>query len=107
MALSVEWRFHQGTDAIVLVDPAASTVSEVATPDDGILKDYLAVTGDLERWRKWTVWRSVDGDNRDPESWGELVLGRADDGQVLFVDPELYWEAVRRRFLSRGIGYNT
>ena len=107
MALSVEWRIHQGADAIVIVDPAAGRVAEVVTPDADLLKDFLAVTGDLQRWRKWTGWRSVDGDSRDPDAWGELVVGRADDGEVISVDPELYWEAVQRRFRSRRVDYNT
>ena len=106
MAVSVEWRIHDGSDAIVVVDPTAR-VAEVVIPDAGVLKDYLAVTGHLERWRKWTGWRSVDGEERDPEAWGEVVIGRAASGEVLNVDPELFWEGIRRWFRAHGGDYNT
>ena len=102
MTLSVEWRVREGADAIVVVDEAALRVTEVVTPDAAVLKDYLEVTGDLEAWRKWTAWRSVDGDGVDPETWGELVLGRADDGEVVDVNPDLYWEGIRRWFRAHG-----
>ena len=107
MALTVEWRVREGADAIVVVDPGAQTVAEVITPDADLLKDYLAVTADLQRWRSWTGWRSVEGGDREPEAWGELVLGRTESGEVVTVDPELFWEGITRWFRSRGVDYNT
>ncbi len=106
MALSVEWRVREGSDAIAVVDPNG-IVAEVAIPDEVLLKDYLAVSADLDRWRKWTAWRSVNADKRDPEAWGELVMGRSENGDVLSVDPELFWERVYRWFRSRKVDYNT
>lgn len=105
--MTVEWRFHDGADAIVLVDAGAEAVSEVPTPDAGVLKDYLAVSGNLERWRSSMAWRPVNGDSCDPNAWGELVLSRADSGEVIYLDPELFWERVYRCFRSRGVDYNT
>ena len=101
MVTSVEWRVSYGTDAIVVVDGGALRVSEVATLDEDVLKDYLTVTGDLNSWRKWRGWQTVEGDD-DPEAWGDLVLGRSDDGEVFYVNPDLYWEGIRRWFRSRG-----
>ena len=106
MAFNVEWRVRDGSDAITVVDPNGA-VAEVAIPDEVVLKDYLAVTADLNHWRKWTVWRSVNADKSDPEAWGELVMGRSENGDILTVDPELFWERVYRWFRSRGIDYNT
>ncbi len=106
MVVSVEWRINEGTDAIVVVDAIALKVAEVATLDVDVLKDYLTVTGDLDSWRKWEGWHSVDGDD-DPEAWGELVMGRNDDGEVFYVNPDLYWEGIRRWFRARGVDYNT
>ncbi len=102
MALTVEWRFRGGADSILMVDADEMSVAEAVIPNAEILKDYLDVTGDLERWRQWSEWRAVDGDEGDPDAWGALVLGRAHDGQVLFADPELYWDGVRRWFYVRG-----
>jgi hypothetical protein len=107
MAMSVEWRFHDGADAIVLVDASAKAVSEVTTPDEGALKAYLEVTGNLERWQSSMAWSPIDGDSSDPDGWGELVLSRHDSGRVIYVDPALFWEGVYRRFRSRGVDYNT
>ena len=102
MALTVEWRTSGGTDSILMVDDAGMSVSEAAAPNAELIRDYLDVTGDLERWRRWSEWRAVDGDEGDPDAWGALVLGRADDGQVIFADPELYWDGVRQWFYARG-----
>ena len=107
MALTVEWRLNQGTDSIVVVDGNDDAVSEAMTPDAGVLKDFLAVTSNLERWRQWPGWHSVDRGDRDPRGWGDLLIARKDDGEVIDVHPELFWEGVRRWFRSRGVDYNT
>ena len=106
MALNVEWRFQDGSDAIAMVDPDG-IVAEVAAADEIVLKDYLAVTADLTHWRKWPGWHHAAADKRKPEAWGELVMERSENGDVLSIDPELFWERVYRWFRSRGIDYNT
>lgn len=103
--MSVEWRLRDGADALLLVDASESAVSEVAPPDEAMLKSYLAVTGNVDAWRSWTAWRPVDGEGRDPEEWGELVLSRADNGDIISIDPELFWERVHRWFRSRGVDF--
>ena len=105
MAMSIEWRLRDGTDALLMVDASASAVSELSPPDDGVLKSFLAVTGTAEAWQSWTEWHAVDGDGRDPDEWGDLVLSRADHGEVISIDPELFWERVHRRFRSRGVDF--
>ena len=105
LAATVEWRVIHGTDAIVVVDGNVLRVSEVTSIDEDILKDYLTVTGDLDSWHKWSGWHIVYGDD-DPEAWGELVVGRNDDGEVFYVNPDLYWEGIRRWFRARGTDYN-
>ena len=106
MASNVEWRVQDGADVIAMMDSDGS-ISQVAIPDETLLKDFLAVTSDLTQWRKWTAWHSVAGDKRDPEAWGALVMERSEDGDVVNVDPELFWERVYRWFRSRGVDYNT
>ena len=101
--MRVEWRLQGGAEALLLVDGGDTAVSEIAPPDAGILKAFLAVAETGETWRGWAAWRTVDGGGRDPDEWGELVLSRADNGAVISVDPELYWEGVYRWFLSRGV----
>ena len=103
--MSVEWRLHDGADALLLVDESASAVSEISPPDEHMLKSYLAVTGTIDAWKGWTAWRPVDGGGRDPDEWGELVLSRADNGDIILIDPELYWERVYRWFRSRRVAF--
>jgi hypothetical protein len=103
--LNVEWRVREGSDAIAVVD-ANGAVAEVAIADEALIKDYLAVTANLDRWRKWTAWRPANDDKREPEAWGELVMGRSETGEVLEMDPELFWERIYRWFRSRGTDYN-
>jgi hypothetical protein len=105
--MRVEWRHRGGNDAILLVNAEAEVEATVPAPDAGALKDYLAVTGDLERWQETLTWRPIDAEQRDPASWGALVISRDDSGQVMFVDPELFWDGVYRWFRSRGVDYNT
>jgi hypothetical protein len=105
--MSVEWRTYGGADAILVVDQESEMASEVSRPDEAALKSYLAVTGNLERWRRSLDWRPINGDDSDPEAFGELVLSRAESGQIIFVDPELFWEGVYRWFRAHGEDYNT
>ena len=105
--MSVEWRFHQDADTILLVDGGSQVESIVAAPDGAALKAYLAVTGNLARWQQLMDWRPTDGNSREPNTWGELVLSRAEGGEIIFLDPELFWERVYSLFRSRGVDYNT
>jgi hypothetical protein len=104
--MSVEWRHKDGADAIVHVDPRVEGVTEVATPDADDLKAYLAVAAGLDQWRGALDWRPVNGGLHNPSEWGELVLSRTDAGEVIYVDPELFWDGVYRWFRSRGVDYS-
>jgi hypothetical protein len=44
----------------------------------------------------------VDVNQREPDLWGQLVLSRSQSGDVLTVDPELYWDGIYFWFRSRG-----
>lgn len=103
--MSVEWRTRDGAETLLLVDADARAISELAPPDEGTLRSYLAVTGTGETWTTWQAWRPVHGASQDPDDWGELVLSRADNGDVISIDPELFWASVHRWFRSRGTDY--
>jgi hypothetical protein len=48
----------------------------------------------------------VPEDKRDPAAWGHLVIARGASGEVLTMDPELYWEGIYAWFRSRGVDYD-
>ena len=103
--MNVEWRecwcgpmpLCSSTRAI------SERVSEASRPDAAALKAYLAVSGDLERWRGSIAWQPIDRDNGDPDTWGELVVSRADSGEIIYLEPALFWERVHRCFRARGV----
>jgi hypothetical protein len=105
--MSVEWRVLGDGDAIVQTGTGAEVLASVDAVDAAAVKTYLAVTGNLERWREALHWQAIDGEERDLDRWGALVVSRTDDGEVTFVDPERFWDGVYRWFRSRGVDYNT
>jgi hypothetical protein len=102
--LTVEWRLRGDADALLLVDGEERAVLELSPPDEHVLRSFLAVTGTADVWRGWAGWRPVE-ERRPPEAWGELVLSRADTGEVITIDPERFWERVYRWFRSRGVDF--
>jgi hypothetical protein len=104
MTTRIEWRTKgTGDDALIFVrefGEAGDAVLKTWSADSGRLTDFLndmqgldSVVGTLE----------TDIDQRDPLSWGKLVLSRAQPGgDVLDIDPEIYWDEVYYWFRSRG-----
>ena len=72
--------------------------------DPAVLSNFLTDMGDLHAWRGG---HSVDGDMRSSEAWGELVIARANKGEVITMDAERYWEGIYTWFRSRGVDYDT
>ena len=100
MAVRVEWRTRgEMDDAILVVDAAGHTVSQGLEADVEALHDFLNDMATLAAWRQ----RPVENVQRDPAAWGELVMARAPTGEVITMNPELYWEGIYLWFRSRGI----
>ena len=104
MALSAEWRTKGEFDAILIVDDADNTVRQALVADPAVLSNFLTDMGDLNTWEGW---QSVDDDMRSPAAWGELVIARANTGEVITMEPELFWEGIYTWFRSRGVDYDT
>ena len=104
MALIAEWRTKGESEAILIVDDEDNTVREALAADPAVLSNFLTDMGDLNTWRGG---HSVDDDKRRPEAWGELVIARANTGEVITMDPERYWEGIYSWFRSRGVDYDT
>lgn len=101
--MRIEWRYRNDEDALLTVDEDGSTALEVWDVDKALLSDFLNLMTSLHTHGR----QSIDGhDRRDPEEWGRLVIARSDDGDVLRIDPELYWDRVTHWFRSQGGGPN-
>ena len=105
MDLSAEWRTRGAKNDAILVLDAEGAIREAIVADDAILSRFLTEQlADLGSWRGQTL---VEGANREPEAWGELVISRADSGEVIEADPELFWQGIYLWFRSHGVDYDT
>lgn len=104
MALRVEWRTRgEVDDTILVLDEDHSTVLRAVEPDAALLRDYLNDIAELDTGRERPA---VTNAQRDPEEWGDLVMARATTGEVLDMNPELFWGGIYRWFRSRGVDPN-
>jgi len=100
MGLRIEWRSRaEGDDSLLTVDEQSDTVVEAWPADTLLLTDFL---NEMTTFEKRPEQNGVRGAQRDPDEWGALVIARSDAGDVLDVDPQLYWEGVAFWFRSRG-----
>jgi hypothetical protein len=104
MTNRIEWRTRgKGDDALLLVGEygeASNTVMKTWAADAGLLTDFL---NDMQGLETTTAQLETDVDQRDPGQWGQLVLSRAQrGGDVLDIDPEIYWDGIYYWFRSRG-----
>lgn len=105
MTARIEWRTKgKGDDALLFVrefGEAGDTVLKAWHADRGRLTDFL---NEMEGLDTAIVSLETDVDQRDPRQWGELVLSRAQPGgDVLDMDPEIYWDQIYYWWRSHGI----
>ena len=104
MALSAEWRNDGEIETIIIVDDEDNTVRQALEADSALLSNLLTDMGDLSDWRGG---QAIEGDKRSPEAWGDLVIARADTGEVITMEPERFWDGIYHWFRSRGVDYDT
>ena len=100
--LSAEWRTADGGDTILIIEGDAVRQAIAASAE--LLSRFLTVPGDLTSWRGD---EAVESQRADPASWGTLVIARAASGEVIKMDPELYWNGIYSWFRSRGVDYDS
>ena len=104
MAWTAQWRTKRElTDAIFVLDDK-DTVRRVVSASQPVLSRFLTEMGDLEDWRGEPP---IEGDSSSPEAWGQLVASRAATGEVIEVEPELFWHGIYIWFRSQGVDYDT
>ena len=101
--MRIEWRYRDQQDALISVDEEGSTALEVWEFDKALLSDFLNLMTGLDEHGRHGI---ADDSRRDPQEWGMLVIARSDDGDVLRIDPELYWDRVSHWFRSQGADPN-
>ncbi len=100
MGLRIEWRSKaEGDDALLAVEVESDDVLEAWAADADSLTNFL---NDMDGLDAHGGRDKIDAAQRDPEHWGDLVIARSESGDVLSVDPQLYWEGVSYWFRSRG-----
>lgn len=104
MGLSAEWRNDGEIETIIIVDDADNTVRQALVADPALLSSLLTNMGDLSSWQGGIT---IDKDKLNPEAWGDLVIARADSGEVITMEPERYWDGIYHWFRSRGVDYDT
>ena len=87
-------------DTLLVVDDEDNTVRQAVAATPPVLRDFLNDMAGLETWREGPA---VAEDQRNPAAWGELVIARAKTGEVLTMDPELFWEGIYLWFRSQGV----
>ena len=103
MTMHVEWRTKgEINDTIILVDADQHKVNNALEANPKLLTTYLNEM-DLSNWQSGDA---VQGNLTEPESWGELVMSRGAGGEIVDMDPELFWDGIYQWFRSRGIDPN-
>ena len=101
-----EWRNrNHEDDALLIVEEGSGAVIDAWEADAASIADFLnemaLINSRGERGGHERL-GGVDASRRDPQSWGGLVVARLDNGAVVGVDPELYWDRMSYVFRSRG-----
>lgn len=105
MAQRIEWRtMGEADDAIITVDDAKNAVSVVQEATPSVLRLFLNDIVDVENLPGG---KPLKDSERDPDAWGELIMARrSQTGEVLDMDPELFWDGIYTWFRSRGVDPN-
>jgi hypothetical protein len=106
MALRFEWRSRsEGDDTILAVEEGTNTVVKAWRADPDLLADFLNDMAGLDAQPTNVDAKpgnGMDEAHRSPQEWGELAMARSDAGDVLNVNPQLYWEGIAHWFRSQG-----
>lgn len=103
--MRIEWRNKaEGDDAVLAVEEGSNVVLEAWKADVPLLTDFLNDMNmtEVDVTISGNGHKSIETDQREPSEWGDLVLARSESGDILSIDPQLYWEGVSYWFRSRG-----
>lgn len=104
MKRTIEWRSRAHldgdalNDALLELDDQSQNVVRAWQVTAELLTSFL---NDMEELESQAA-SLLDTSEGTPGNWGNLVLARAGSGEVLTIDPELYWEGVAYWFRAGG-----
>jgi hypothetical protein len=104
MGWTAQWRTKGDLEDAVFVLDDSGAIRQSFLASQPVLSRFLTSMGDLQTWRGGSA---VAPEGQDPESWGELVCARAGSGEVLEVEPELFWHGIYMWFRRRGVDYDS
>ena len=104
MAWAAQWRTKGESNDAVLVLDERGKVQAAIPATQSVLSRLLTEMGDLATWRGES---SPGDDPPNPETWGQLVISRAISGEVIEVEPELFWHGIYSWFRAHGVDYDT
>ena len=104
MTARIEWRHRsKGDESVLLVgesDGNPYRVLKAWPASTELLADLL---NDMDHVGATSGALALSDTQLDPHEWGKLVLARAQDGgDVLAIDPELYWDGIYYYFRAHG-----
>lgn len=103
MTARIEWRSNGGgEDSLLFVSEygeSENTALKTWEADADRLTDFLNEMTTLD-----TSFTGLETDvnHRDPEQYGKMVLARSREGDILEIDPELYWDGIYKWFRVNG-----
>jgi len=104
--LRIEWRSRsEGDDTLLAIEDGSDAVVKIWQADLDLLTDFLNDMVGLERDMVNPPAKSGNGRDHTQshlQEWGELVMARAEGGDVLSVDPALYLGGIAHWFRSQG-----
>jgi hypothetical protein len=102
MGRAIQWHVSSEGDTLLVVED--SLVLRAQRADAQLISDFL---NDLD-----PVGSNLFPDPQmvdqplAPDAWGATVIARGGSGEVLELDPELFWDGIYRLFRSRGQDYD-
>ncbi|GGI02344.1 hypothetical protein [Egicoccus halophilus] len=81
-----------------MVDGGSNAVVQAWFADPEAIADFL---NDMEAI-PGSAAAAPDDAHRDPDAWGDPVAVRSEEGDVLFIEPEMFWNRIAALFRSRG-----
>jgi hypothetical protein len=85
-------------DALLTIEDGTDRVVKAWPIRPELLTDFLNDMDNLENYGE----SGIDVSQLNPTNWGDLVIARSEDGDVLSVNPQLYWEGLAGWYRSVG-----